>query len=281
MVRHAPTYTFGSIANVEPEPGDSGSWVVDSDTGDLYGTLVAGMALLGTGYIVPATTIFSDISHKAKAGVIDFLPGNMDVDPHLPMIALADTRGPFTQVRLRRISSPSNFRPVIPAEEPSDKSQGINRGQAVKPLLSYSSNKTREHGEEPSSALVQQTDYIDLETPESGFIPYASHVALAEMLQQSMKDPLALGAFTFDICRILAIPSSASPIERFLTPNWVEDADNWYARINMRCRNVDWQSLSTKEARYATARTVIHEFERLAISHASSVRVENGDSLNS
>jgi peptide-N4-(N-acetyl-beta-glucosaminyl)asparagine amidase len=43
------------------EPGDCGCWVVDADSGDLFGHIVAGSPLSGIGYIVPSTHVFADI----------------------------------------------------------------------------------------------------------------------------------------------------------------------------------------------------------------------------
>ena len=63
--------TLHLIANTKPEPGDSGSWVVDATTVELCGTLVAGLARLGSGYVISTTAICSDIADKANHGMID------------------------------------------------------------------------------------------------------------------------------------------------------------------------------------------------------------------
>ena len=44
--------------------GDSGSWVIDPENGDLYGHIVAGCPESRVGYLVPASRIFSDIRRQ-------------------------------------------------------------------------------------------------------------------------------------------------------------------------------------------------------------------------
>jgi hypothetical protein len=41
--------------------GDSGSWVIDAVTGDLYGHVVAGVPETGLAYIIPAYKTLGDI----------------------------------------------------------------------------------------------------------------------------------------------------------------------------------------------------------------------------
>jgi peptide-N4-(N-acetyl-beta-glucosaminyl)asparagine amidase len=55
------------------EVGDCGSWVVDAETGDLYGHIVAGSPRLGTAIVVPFEPIFEDI--KRRTGTPPQLPG--------------------------------------------------------------------------------------------------------------------------------------------------------------------------------------------------------------
>ena len=43
--------------------GDSGSWVLDSLTGDLYGMVIAGSSVTNEAYVVPACAIIEDIAH--------------------------------------------------------------------------------------------------------------------------------------------------------------------------------------------------------------------------
>ena len=43
------------------DPGDSGAWVVDATTGDLYGVIVAASTMMQEGYLIPASEITKDI----------------------------------------------------------------------------------------------------------------------------------------------------------------------------------------------------------------------------
>ncbi|KAK8029748.1 hypothetical protein PG993_011039 [Apiospora rasikravindrae] len=54
------------------EKGDSGSWVVDADTGDLHGHVVAGSPELGTALILPFSDVFEDISRHV--GIVPTFP---------------------------------------------------------------------------------------------------------------------------------------------------------------------------------------------------------------
>ena len=51
--------------------GDSGSWVIDAVTGDLYGHIVAGVPETGLAYIVPAVKTFEDI--EKCMGPVEFV----------------------------------------------------------------------------------------------------------------------------------------------------------------------------------------------------------------
>ncbi|KAL6714598.1 hypothetical protein ACLMJK_008023 [Lecanora helva] len=61
--------------------GDSGSWVVNSLTGDVYGMVVAGSAVLQEEYIVPAVDIGQDIGRVMRAQTVR-LPTWHDVLAH-------------------------------------------------------------------------------------------------------------------------------------------------------------------------------------------------------
>ena len=52
--------------------GDSGAWVIDAATGELYGHLVAGLFDGRAAYLVTAYKIFEDIS--GTLGSVEFLP---------------------------------------------------------------------------------------------------------------------------------------------------------------------------------------------------------------
>ena len=45
-------------------PGDCGAWVVNANTGLVYGHIVAGDPVTGTAFIIPAHKVFSDIEHR-------------------------------------------------------------------------------------------------------------------------------------------------------------------------------------------------------------------------
>ena len=51
-------------------PGECGAWVVDADTGELYGHVVASDDL-GQAYVVPAQLTFKDIQESLKALAVD------------------------------------------------------------------------------------------------------------------------------------------------------------------------------------------------------------------
>ena len=58
--------------------GDSGSWVVDATTGDVYGMIVAGSTLLREEYVIPAAEIGQDIRLALRAETVR-LPSFQDV----------------------------------------------------------------------------------------------------------------------------------------------------------------------------------------------------------
>ena len=55
-----------------PVPGDSGSWVVDADSGRLYGQIVGGRPDSSVAYVLPARTIFTDIETRGNCEVAIF-----------------------------------------------------------------------------------------------------------------------------------------------------------------------------------------------------------------
>ena len=61
-----------------------------------------------------------------------------------------------------------------------------------------------------------------------------------------------------------------SPLERFLTPNWVEDANNLHARLNIGDMDVRWEGLSIPQARQAMAQAFVHQAMRNATRVPSS-----------
>ena len=61
------------------EEGDSGSWVFDSVSGDLYGHIVAGVPEGSIVYIIPAYKVFEDVE-RAMGGRL-FLDSDSDSHP--------------------------------------------------------------------------------------------------------------------------------------------------------------------------------------------------------
>ena len=55
------------LTRCNSDSGDSGAWVVDATTGDIYGVLVAGSAMMQEGYVIPACDIIDDIRRSTKA----------------------------------------------------------------------------------------------------------------------------------------------------------------------------------------------------------------------
>lgn len=85
------------------EPGDSGSWVINATTGSLYGMLIAGCSLLGTGYLVPMSQIFDDIRKNMRGHIIRTdLGGYRSLSPTLPSIEhmIFEIRGELQALQL-------------------------------------------------------------------------------------------------------------------------------------------------------------------------------------
>lgn len=71
LVRFINSTLFGSISNdlLHTVDGDCGSWVVNSETGDLYGLVVSGYPNTGIAYIIPARDVFDEMQRKLRAWV--------------------------------------------------------------------------------------------------------------------------------------------------------------------------------------------------------------------
>ncbi|KAH8653129.1 hypothetical protein BGZ60DRAFT_419593 [Tricladium varicosporioides] len=65
MMRLTPSSKFKKVLTVRFDDvlakGDSGSWVLDALSGDLYGHIVAGIPESGLAYILPAQKTFQEI----------------------------------------------------------------------------------------------------------------------------------------------------------------------------------------------------------------------------
>ena len=70
--------------------------------------------------------------------------------------------------------------------------------------------------------------------------------------------------------RLLATPSLESPLERFLTPNWAEDANSVYARVHRGDFDVNLEGLSIIETRQAVAQALVNQATRNARRALSS-----------
>ncbi|CAM1510077.1 Fc.00g004120.m01.CDS01 [Cosmosporella sp. VM-42] len=92
--------------------GDSGSWVVDTETFELYGHLVAS-DIFGSGYVVPMSDVFSDIKDRLGAqsvelpSVVDIVCAEFNLAPYpLPALAVHAT-SPFSKVSMALEQQPS------------------------------------------------------------------------------------------------------------------------------------------------------------------------------
>jgi hypothetical protein len=64
-----PQFLNSCLLTFLSEPGDSGSWVVDAEFGNLYGHIVAGRPGTYTAYILPAYKIFEDVEKRSGCRV--------------------------------------------------------------------------------------------------------------------------------------------------------------------------------------------------------------------
>jgi hypothetical protein len=70
--------------------GDSGAWVIDYVTGELYGHLVAS-DVFGTGYVIPIDDVFQDIKLRLSLNEVklpegcDMLAATTEVEPEIPV----------------------------------------------------------------------------------------------------------------------------------------------------------------------------------------------------
>ncbi len=85
-----------------------------------------------------------------------------------------------------------------------------------------------------------------------------------------MQDPESFLTGNYDMHRLLATPSPESPLERFLTLNWAEDANNLYALVHRGDLDVTLEGLSIAETRQAIARALVHQATRNARRASSS-----------
>jgi peptide-N4-(N-acetyl-beta-glucosaminyl)asparagine amidase len=91
------TMSLSAVFDSTLQVGDCGSWVVDAQTGDLYGHIVAGSPGTGRAIVVPFDSIFEDI--KKRTGERPRLPGEVPKAVDLADGSWArDLGGRFTQL---------------------------------------------------------------------------------------------------------------------------------------------------------------------------------------
>ena len=130
---------------------------MNADTGELYGSIIAGLTVLGKGYIISATELFSDIYSKASLGIIDFLPRTSDflrLYPSLDTLNANVTLSHNTQYRttqklLREGIDGSGDH--LRAGETSSASKGLGKDAALY-TSSASSSKAQPVEMEPTKA---------------------------------------------------------------------------------------------------------------------------------
>lgn len=130
------TATFESPLEV----GDCGAWVVDAETGSLYGHIVAGSPAEGTSVIIPFYAIFEDI--KCRLGQQPRLP-----EPVVEVWA-RHLRERFEEVLCnKRINSPTDMpqtwpsRPVANVRDPPPYTPYISRSPLAPPTPNDSASR--------------------------------------------------------------------------------------------------------------------------------------------
>ena len=74
--------------------GDSGSWVVDAESGDVYGMIVAGSTGLRQEYIIPAKDIGQDICRVMRADVVRLPTWEEVANSHVAEIIASSSKDP-------------------------------------------------------------------------------------------------------------------------------------------------------------------------------------------
>lgn len=82
---------YNILLDSQLEAGDCGSWIIDAESGDLYGHIVAGSPDSGATIVIPFARVFEDIEvrvsqrpHLPLAGAKSLYnsKGDLDLDPH-------------------------------------------------------------------------------------------------------------------------------------------------------------------------------------------------------
>jgi hypothetical protein len=120
--------------------GDCGSWILDAETGGLYGHIIAGCEQTGTAYIMPAHNVFEDA--KKRLGSEIMLPGATlleDKDASEKYVMTTISRCTNTKKR-KQIESDAQPRervpPVQPLDLPQSQSDLTNRNRVLEPWSS-------------------------------------------------------------------------------------------------------------------------------------------------
>ena len=104
--------------------GDSGSWVVDAATGDVYGMIVAGSTELREEYVIPATEVGQDICRIMRADAVrlpsfqDVMTAHTEEQSARPNLALNDDS-------IEWESDDSNDSDEAPAQQELDKNEEV------------------------------------------------------------------------------------------------------------------------------------------------------------
>ena len=128
-IKFAQDNKYRNVWSVELEEsllsGDSGSWVVDAETGDVYGMIVAGCTGLREEYVIPAADVGQDICRVLRANSV-----------RLPSVE--DVMTAHTEERSARPNLALNDDSMDWESEDSDEStdkQALDKDEEVRPLL--------------------------------------------------------------------------------------------------------------------------------------------------
>ncbi|KAK4691824.1 hypothetical protein P7C71_g5262, partial [Lecanoromycetidae sp. Uapishka_2] len=123
--RSAETYNLSLYQNLVLNPGDCGSWVVDKETYEVYGHVVA-VDALGEAYIVPLNATLRDMKRQLAAYSVS-LPTKADVQQPYELRDASDTSRTLSLM-------PSNQRypapPAPPAPNPFESPAAVERLKA-------------------------------------------------------------------------------------------------------------------------------------------------------
>ena len=114
------TIAFYKDANDVQEPGDSGSWAIDSMSKKLLGMVIADCKTTGEIFIMPAKAIFADLKLRLQASEVR-LPRGRPYHPHIPNELVAPTAGYLSMEKQASSHSERNFNISSAADEKTSK----------------------------------------------------------------------------------------------------------------------------------------------------------------